>query len=63
MEVSKLDSVFKKLDNFNLFHLIAEKLDVSSNFFLLLSLISHSCARFGYSFLHGSTSKVEILQR
>ena len=44
---------FKKFDNFHLFHLIVENLDMF-NFhpiFLLLSLISHSLARFEHFFL------------
>ena len=43
---------FKKFDNFHLFHLIVENLDMF-NFhpiFLFLSLISHSLARFEHFF-------------
>ena len=64
MEMWKLDSVFLKIGQFSLFPFNCRKVgrvQLSSNFFLLLSLISHSRTRFEHIFLK-NTSKVEILQ-
>ena len=51
---------FKKFDIFYLFHLIVEKLDVFNFhpfFFLILSIISHSLARFEHVFFFNILQK------
>ena len=53
MELEKLDSVFWKILQFSPHPFNCRKVgrvQLSSNFFLLLSLISHSHARFEYVF-------------
>ena len=60
----KLDSVFLKIGQFSLLPFNCRKVgrvQLSSNFFLLLALISHPRTRFEHIFLK-NTSKVEILQ-
>ena len=55
---------FKKLDNFHLFHLVVEKLDMF-NFYSIFSIVITNFTirwRFEHVFFK-NTSKVEILQR
>ena len=64
MEMWKLDSVFLKIGQFSLLPFNCRKVgrvQLSYNFLLLLSLISHPRTRFEHIFLK-NTSKVEILQ-
>ena len=64
MECKNWTVHFKNFDNFHPFNRRKVRhVQLSSNFFLLLSLISHSRARFEYVFLKKDTSKVEILSR
>ena len=54
MKIKNWVVYFKKFDNFHLFQLIEEKLDVFNIhpiFFLFLLLISHSRTRFEHAFL------------